>query len=134
MLLYVVEFGVVNALLLGCVSVSAGFWWGMAWTVRMPSRIPRLPPTVAVHGHRLHLALVPGRPARKEWTVTEQLGSVVVGYARLVFHRGEFSTDASTGPVVDADWVAVLDKAFRRTWPRSATAGVLERAAVGRAF
>ncbi|WP_159574007.1 hypothetical protein [Curtobacterium sp. 18060] len=84
--------------------------------MRMPPRIPQLPSTVSVHGHRLQLELVPSQTARKTWHVTEQLGAHLVGQARLYYERGEFSMETSTGTIKDADWGVVLMRAFGRSW------------------
>lgn len=84
--------------------------------MRMPPRIPQLPPTVSVHGHRLHLELVPSQTARKTWRLTEQLGPYLVGHAPLLYERGQFSTETSTGTIEDADWGVVLMHAFGRSW------------------
>lgn len=82
----------------------------------MPPRIPQLPSTVSVHGHRLQLELVPSQTARKTWHVTEQLGEHLVGQPPLLFEGGAFSTETSTGTITDADWGVVLMRAFGRSW------------------
>ncbi len=84
--------------------------------MRMPPRIPQLPSTVSVHGHRLQLELVPSQTARTTWHVTERLGAHLVGQAPLLYERGEFSTETSTGTITDADWGVVLMRAFGRSW------------------
>ncbi len=84
--------------------------------MRMSPRIPQLPPTVSVHGHRLQLELVPSQTARKTWHVTEQLGEHLVGQAPLHYEHDQFSTETSTGTITDADWGVVLTRAFGRSW------------------
>ncbi len=84
--------------------------------MRMSPRIPQLPSTVSVHGHRLQLELVPSQAARKTWHVTELLGAHLVGQPPLYYEGGAFITDTSTGTITDADWGVVLMRAFGRSW------------------